>query len=112
MQLQYKQMKPDMGIFIIRSKRNNKCYLQSSPDLKSTVNSARFKLNAGVHPCRELQKEWQQFTEEGFTIEVLERLEYDKDGEKADYSEELDLLQMIWEEKLAAENLELYKKRF
>lgn len=36
---------------------------------------------------------------------ILENLEYDKDESKTDYTEELALLQMIWEEKLAKENI-------
>ena len=75
------------------------------------MNSTRFKLNAGIHPCRELQKEWQENGETAFTFEILERLEYDKDELKTDYSEELTILQMVWEESLAKKNLVLYRKR-
>lgn len=28
---QYKEMKPEMGVFIIRSKASNKCFLQATP---------------------------------------------------------------------------------
>lgn len=37
-------------------------------------------------------------------------LEYDKDELKTDYSEDLALLQMIWEEKLLKEDYLFYKK--
>jgi len=39
----------------------------------------------------------------------LEKLEYDKDETKTDYSEELALLKMIWEEKLLQRGVELYR---
>ncbi len=108
---QYKQMKPPMGIFIIRSKVNNKCYIEETQDLKGKMNSARAKLSAGLHPNQELQKEWADFGPENFTIEILAHLEYDKDEAKTDYKEELALLRMIWEEKLANEGVEFFKKR-
>jgi hypothetical protein len=108
---QYKQMKPPMGIFIIRSKVNNKCYIQATQDLRGVMNGAIVRLEAGMHPNRELQREWKDFGSDNFTIEILENLEYDKDESKTDYKEELTLLQIIWEEKLAKQKLELYKKR-
>ncbi len=107
---QYKQMKPNMGIFIIRSNSSNKCYLESTQDLRGTINGTNFKLKMCSHPNRELQKEWKNNGGENFTIEILENLEYDKDESKTDYSEDLSILKMIWEEKMTKANLELYIK--
>lgn len=111
LKLQYKQTKPQMGLFIIRSKVNNKCYIQGTQDLRGVINGAKVRLEAGMHPNRELQKEWKESGAENFEIEILEHLEYDKDESKTDYTEDLNLLQMIWEEKLAKENLEFYNKK-
>ena len=110
---QYKNMKKDMGIFIIKSKSNNKCYIKATQDLKGTINSTKFQLNFGNfanYPNEELQKEWKEHGESNFIIEILEKLKYDKDESKTDYSEELDILEMVWEEKLLKEGKELYKK--
>jgi hypothetical protein len=107
---QYKLMKPEMGIFIIRSNVNNKYCLNSTNNLKGVMNGAKFKLSAGGHPNRELQKEWKEAGEENFIIEILEKLDYQEDESKTDYSQELELLEMIWEEKLSKENMVLYKK--
>lgn len=112
LKIQYKQMKKDMGIFIVRSKSSNKCYIEATQDLRGTMNGTMFKLGAGGHPNKELQKEWTDFGEGNFTIEILENLKYDKDESKTDYSEELALLKMIWEEKLINENMEFYRKSF
>lgn len=111
MKLQYKLMKPKMGIFIIRSKVNNKCYIQATQDLRGVMNGAVARLKGGLHPNRELQKEWDAFGAENFTMEILEHLEYDRDESKTDYKEELAVLQMLWEERLAKGNMEFYKKR-
>jgi hypothetical protein len=107
---QYKQMKPGMGIFIVRSSINNKCFLKTTQDFKGVINGTKVRLEGGSHPNKELQKEWNQFGSENFIIEILENLEYDKDESKTDYSEELAILQMLWEEKLSKQNMEFYKK--
>lgn len=36
---QYRQMKPQMGIFIIRSNPSNKCYFESTQNLRGRINS-------------------------------------------------------------------------
>jgi hypothetical protein len=106
----YKNTKPDMGIFIIKSNTRNKCHIEVTADLKSAINSTRFKLDFGNYPNRELQKDWSKDGASGFTIEVLEKLRYDKDESKVDYSEELGILKMIWEERLNDRGMEFYKK--
>jgi hypothetical protein len=105
---QYKQMKPDMGVFAIKSKAGSGYYIEAARNLKGAINRNRFQLGNGSHPNRELQKEWKELGEDGFTIEILEKLEYDKDASKTDYSEELELLKMMCEEKLMKENKEAY----
>jgi hypothetical protein len=105
---QYKQMKPDMGIFCIRSKVTNKCLLETSQHVHAKINSVKFQLNAGMHPNRELQREWSRFGEQQFEIEVLELLKYDEDETKTDYTEELSILKFIWEQKWSEEMREFY----
>lgn len=103
-------MKPDMGIFAIKSKINSKYHLEATQDLKGMINRSKFQLGAGSHPNRQLQKEWKDYGVDNFTIEILENLQYDKDESKTDYKEDLSLLKMIWEEKLLKQNVEFYKK--
>lgn len=104
----YKQMKPDMGVFIIKSNLINKCYIEGAQDLKGTINSTKFKLGLGSHINKELQKEWIEFGETNFIIDILEKLSYQEDENKTDYSEELSILKMIWEEKLRKDGMEFY----
>jgi len=107
----YKQRKPDMGIFIIRPRSGEKCHIQSAPDLKGAMNGALARLEGAMHPVKELQQAWNEHGPEYFTMEVLETLPYDGDEAKTDYTEELTLLQMIWEERLAGEGMARYRKR-
>jgi hypothetical protein len=106
---QYKNFRPDMGVFIISSSYNNKCHIEKAKDLKSKMNRAIFQLEFGSYPNKELQKEWKEHGEKYFTIEVLEKLEYDKDESKTDYTEDLALLEMMWEEKLFQKGFKFYK---
>ena len=102
-------MKPPMGILIIRSNSNKKCLIEATQNLKGRLNSTSFKLNAGGHPNQELQKEWKELGEANFTIKILENLEYDKeDDTKTDYSEDLALLKLLWQEKLTKEGFTFY----
>jgi len=106
----YKNMKPDMGLFIIKCNANNMCYIEGTQDLKGTMNGTKFKLNSDNHSNKELQKEWTYYGKSGFTVEILENFKYDKDESKTDYSEELNILKMIVEEKLLKEGMEFYKR--
>ena len=108
---QYKLAKPEMGIFIIRCLKNKRCHLQATPDLRGVMNGAKARLNSNSHPYRALQQDYNLLGKEQFTMEILETLPYDKDETKTDYSEELALLQMIWEDRLLQDGYMFYGKR-
>lgn len=108
---QYKEMKPDMGVFWIHPREGKTCYLQATPDFRGVMNGALVRLRGGMHPFRSLQKAWSELGEEAFCIEILEQLPYDKDEIKTDYSEDLELLRMIWEERLSEQGYSFYRKR-
>lgn len=105
----YKNMKPSMGVYIIKSNVKNKCLLDYTQNLKSKINGIKFQLNAASNNLNmELQNDWKEMGEKSFTIEILEKLEYDKDESKVDYTEELKMIKLIWEEKLSNEGIEFY----
>ena len=108
---QYKQIKPDMGIFRVRLKDGSKCFLETSQNLRGKMNSTRFQLDAGNHPNKELQRDWKQYGPDRFEFEVLELLPYAKDESKTDYAEELAILKHIWEERLIGEQFSFYRKK-
>jgi len=106
----YKNTRTEMGIFIIKSKTARKCLLEAAGDLKSAINSARFQLDFGSYPNRQLQESWKKDGAEAFTFEVLEQLAYDEDGSKTDYSEELNILKMLVREQLAKDGMEFFER--
>lgn len=101
MKQKYLEMKFPMGAFIIRNKVNGKVFVNVSHDIKSTFNSYKFQLRMGSLRVRELQKEWKKYGEEVFEFKVLEYLEHDKKEDKKDYSEELEIMKIVWLEKLS-----------
>lgn len=105
---QYKQMKPNMGIFAIRSKNNGRCYLEESTNLKSGINRTVFQLNWGSHRNTELQHDWKTHGEENFVVEILDILSYSEDNPNGDYGEELTELALIYREKLGQEGVTFY----
>ena len=96
----YKRLRPDMGLLSLTSEKTGNCFLLATQDIKSNINRARFQLNMGGHPHGELQKEWNENGEDSFRFIILEYLPYGTDESKTDYTEELSILQLIWEEKL------------
>jgi|LSQX01.2.fsa_nt_gb hypothetical protein len=106
---QYKNTKPDMGIIIIKSDVSNKCYLEATRRIKGAINKSIFTLDLGSHINKELQKDWNKYGKEHFTIKMLDELEYDEENPDKDYKKELEMLLDLWKDKLIKEEAELYK---
>lgn len=101
---QFKQYRPDMGVFVIRDKRNGKCFIEGTTDLKGTMNGARFRLECGRHPCEELQAAWREAGPEAFSWEIVDHLAYKQTEEPQDYRDDVKALKDIWMEKMERES--------
>lgn len=53
---------------------------------------------------KELNNEWKKYGEKAFIFEVLELIKHDDNKTEKDYLEELDILEMVWLEKLKEDN--------
>lgn len=95
---QYKESKPEAGIYQIRNTRNQKALVVATPNLK-TINGKRFELQMGSFNNAALQQEWKEFGEEAFVFEVLEVLEK-KEDEFLDVKDALKKMEAKWLEKL------------
>jgi DNA-binding CsgD family transcriptional regulator len=95
---QYKEVKPEAGVYQIRNNLNQKAYVAATTNLK-TMNGKLFQLQMGSHMNKRLQEEWLQYGEEAFVFEILEVLEDKKEG-YFDRKEELKKLEDKWLEKL------------
>ena len=106
---QYKQTIQPMGIYQIKNDSNGKLFLGSSKNLPGKINSHKFQLKNGSHPNAEMQKEYNETGEIGFSFEILDRLKPNEDL-KYDYTEELKTLEEMWMEKLQPFNEKGYHK--
>ena len=96
---QYKQTIQPMGIYQIKNMRNGKLYIGSAKNLQGKINSHKFQLKNGLHRNKEMQREYNEAGEDGFSFEVLDYLK-PKEDLNYDYTEELNLLEEMWLEKL------------
>ena len=85
-----------------------KSLIGTSPDVPGMLNRQRFQLESGMHPDKELQKDWNEGGAGAFTFEVLDQLE-PKDDPAYDPSEDLAVLKAIWVEKLSASGESFYR---
>jgi hypothetical protein len=99
---QYRTMKPDMGAFMIRCLENGRAYVAVAKDIRAGINGHLVRLENGIFVNRELQADRDRYGRDAFEVRVLETLPYDKDETKTDYTEELNILRLIWLERLAA----------
>jgi group I intron endonuclease len=96
---EYKEIKKEAGVFQVKNTANGKVFLGSSLNLQGPLNAHRFMLTIGSHRNKTLQKEWNEFGEEKFVFEILEKVKV-KDETNFDVRDELTLLEQIWLEKL------------
>ncbi|MEK3785916.1 MULTISPECIES: GIY-YIG nuclease family protein [Paenibacillus] len=95
---QYKEIKIEAGVYCIRNTQNGKCFVGSTPNLKS-LSGKQFSLNAGSDLNRKLQQEWKEYGEDTFEIEVLELLKKE-DSPYFDAKDALKKLEQVWLERL------------
>ncbi len=107
---QYKEMKTEAGVYLIRNTKNQKILVEATPNLK-TINGKRFQLTmGGGHHNKQLAEEWKQYGEDAFEFEVLEVLEEKTEG-FFDRKGELKKLEAKWLEKLQPYGDRGYNKR-
>ncbi len=95
---EYKERPKPAGVFGIRNLHNGRVLLGSSKNLEGPLNRHRFMLSTGMHPIKELQRDWNEFGAEGFAFEILEEVK-GMDAPGFDLDDELTLLEQIWMEK-------------
>lgn len=96
---EYKERPVVAGVFQIRNLTNGRIFFGSSLNMHGPLDRHRFQLNAGLHPNRELQRDWSELGPDAFAFEILEIIP-PRDEPKPDYSEDLDILEQIWLDKL------------
>ena len=73
----YKERKSRPGIYGVRLKASERCWVGSAQNLDTAKNSAWMTLNSGRHLDRSLQAEWTRLGEHAFEFVILETLKED-----------------------------------
>lgn len=97
--LEYKLTHRTMGVFQIKNKIDEKVFVDSSINVPGKINRHKFQLNAGVHPSKTLQAEWNEHGEQGFEFEILEDI-LPRDDPNYNYAADLEFLEDLWLDKL------------
>ncbi|HAH60314.1 MAG: GIY-YIG nuclease family protein [Lentimicrobium sp.] len=108
--MDYKNRKFPMGVFRIVNNTNGKIYIGSSNDLSAAWNSHKFQLNAGLHPCLELQADWNRLGADKFTYEIVDEIKPDE-KEMGDYIADIKALEEMLLEELQPFGEKGYNKR-
>ena len=104
LQESYRQMRPQMGVLSFTCTATGQRFLHASKNVPADINSITFKLNSGYYPNRALLDLWQRYGEDGFSIEVIQELEYRDDVD--DYTADLETLrELCMQEDPAAQKL-------
>jgi hypothetical protein len=96
---EYKERSKPAGVYQVKNTVNGKVLLGSSLNLEGPLNAHRFMLSIGRHRNRALQSDWNALGAEMFVFEILEVVKV-KDEPSFDIAEELELLELLWLEKL------------
>ena len=62
----------EAGIYCIRNQVNGRCYVGGTTDQRARWKNHRRELRHGIHHCRALQHDWDQFGEAAFEFHWLE----------------------------------------
>lgn len=97
--LDYKLSHRPMGVFQIRNKVNEKVFVDSSLNIPGKINRLTFQLNAGSHPSKSFQADWNEFGRDAFEFETLEDV-MPRSDTNYNYAADIETLEDLWLEKL------------
>lgn len=95
----YQERPKRAGVFQIKNTVNGKVLLGSSLNLDGPLNGHRFMLVAGSHRNAALQRDWHEHGAAAFVLEILEVVRV-TDDPGFNVSDELELLEQLWLERL------------
>ena len=99
-----------MGVFQIRNLVNEKVFVGSTLNLDGVFNKNKFQLDAGIHPSKTLQADWNELGSENFAFEILEEV-FPRENPDYDYQADLTFLEDLWLEQLQPFNEKGYNER-
>ncbi|MBL7960955.1 GIY-YIG nuclease family protein [bacterium] len=107
---QYAQTELPMGVYRIKNLANGKLFIDGGLNIHGKMNGCKFQLSHGSHLNKALQEDFNKFGVDKFSFEILDLLEH-KEEAKADYRDDLKILEEMWIEKLQPFGESGYHKR-
>ncbi len=95
---EYRMTKRPLGVFLIRNLENDKIFVAGGLEIEGIMNRHKFQLEAGGHPNKQLQQDWDRLGAEKFAFEILDQVE-PRDDPSFDRRRELAFLEEMWLEK-------------
>ncbi|MDE3028137.1 MAG: GIY-YIG nuclease family protein, partial [Paracoccaceae bacterium] len=96
----YKERDADAGVFAFRCTSSGQVWVGPTPTLSTIENRIRFTLRTGGNRTKGLPEAWAAAAGEGFTFEVLERIDPELSAMHRDV--ELKARTAVWRAKLGA----------
>ncbi len=106
----YKQTAPPMGVYQIKNLVNGKIFIGSSKNIPGRINRHKFALQFGSEEIKELLIDYKEYGEKNFSFDILDQLK-PKDEPGYDYTEDIEVLEELWIEKLQPFGERGYNKR-
>jgi hypothetical protein len=102
---EYRERRPDAGVFRIRNTRNGKSLIGTTPNVAALRNRVEFAKSTGSAGALDgrLAADIRVFGIDAFMFEVLEVVRQSPDQSRASFLGELELHEQLWREKLAGE---------
>jgi hypothetical protein len=100
---QYKELKPQAGVYVVRCISSGRAWVGTSRNLGAAKNGLWFGLRAAMHRETSLQAEWKAQGEQAFEYEALAVL--DEDVHSLNVFEALKEMRARWVVQLKAEPL-------
>ena len=104
---EYAERVKPAGVYQVKNLANGKVLIGSSLNLEGPLNRHKFMLKLGSHTNKALQNDWNELGPEKFAFEILEEVRC-KDDPGFNLKDELELLEMVWLEKLQPFNERCY----
>lgn len=101
LQAQYRQTRPEAGVYRLVNRENGKWFLSSARDLASVRNKLAFAQTthtSGGFDYR-LHPDFRAFGADAFALEILDVIEPTPETTDAELRRDLDTLEALWREK-------------
>lgn len=101
----YKERKIIGGVYAIKNTINGKMLLESAADLQGNKN--RFEFSQKTDSCIniKLQKDWKELGGKAFVFDILETLEKKDTQTLKEFSDDIQVLEEMWAEKIDSDKL-------